>query len=71
LQEITKKLVIVKPVRDLKSRIAPSTKASSDEIRLITSFIDLLEKALHLNPEKRLTPKEALAHPFITGKFTS
>ncbi|CAM0135470.1 unnamed protein product [Umbelopsis sp. WA50703] len=70
-KEITKKLVIVKPVRDLKSRIAPSTKASSDEIRLITSFIDLLEKALHLNPEKRLTPKEALAHPFITGKFTS
>ncbi|KAJ2958970.1 hypothetical protein NQZ79_g5524 [Umbelopsis isabellina] len=71
IQETTKKMVIVKPVRDLKSRIAPSSKASPDEIRLISSFIDLLEKSLHLNPEKRLTPKEALAHPFITGKLTT
>lgn len=70
-KETTKKMVIVKPVKDLKSRIAPSSKASPDEIRLISSFIDLLEKSLHLNPEKRLTPKEALAHPFITGKFTT
>jgi serine/threonine-protein kinase PRP4 len=64
-------MVIVKPVKDLKSRLAPGSKASAEEIRLITSFTDLLEKALHLNPEKRLTPKEALAHPFITGKFTA
>jgi len=70
-KEVTKKIVIVKPVKDLKARLTPGAKASTDEIRLILSFTDLLEKALHLNPEKRLTPKEALVHPFITGKFTS
>lgn len=70
-QDVVKKMVIVKPVKDLKSRLAPGSKASAEEIRLITSFTDLLEKALHLNPEKRLTPKEALSHPFITGKFTA
>ncbi|KAH8551470.1 kinase-like domain-containing protein [Umbelopsis sp. PMI_123] len=69
-KEVTKKMVIVKPVKDLKSRLAPGSKASTEEIRLIGAFTDLLEKALHLNPEKRLTPKEALSHPFITGKLT-
>ncbi|KAI8575891.1 hypothetical protein K450DRAFT_180085 [Umbelopsis ramanniana AG] len=68
-KEVTKKMVIVKPVKDLKSRLAPGSKSSVEEIRLISAFIDLLEKALQLNPEKRLTPKEALSHPFITGKL--
>jgi serine/threonine-protein kinase PRP4 len=68
-QEVTKKMVIVKPVKDLKSRLAPGSKSSTEEIRLISAFTDLLEKALQLNPEKRLTPKEALSHPFITGKL--
>lgn len=70
-KEVTKKMVIVKPVKDLKSRLAPGSKSSIEEIRLISAFTDLLEKALQLNPEKRLTPKEALSHPFITGKLAA
>ncbi|KAJ3348373.1 U4/U6 small nuclear ribonucleoprotein prp4, partial [Kappamyces sp. JEL0680] len=34
----------------------------------LEQFIDLLDKCLDLNPDKRLTVKEALAHPFITSK---
>lgn len=29
-------------------------------------FVNLLRKMLHLNPQKRITPSEALSHPFIT-----
>lgn len=36
------------------------------EIKEVYSFIDLLDRCLNLNPEKRCTPMEALRHPFIT-----
>ena len=29
-------------------------------------FVSLLREMLHLNPQKRITPSEALSHPFIT-----
>ena len=63
-------MTIVKPTRDIKSRIlaASSTGVTEEEGRLVLAFIDFLEKCLMLSPDKRLTPKEALAHPFITGK---
>jgi len=38
-----------------------------DEMKLLTSFIDLLDKCLALDPARRITPKEALIHPFIRG----
>ncbi|KAI9276600.1 kinase-like domain-containing protein [Sporodiniella umbellata] len=67
--EIVKKITFIKPVRDVKSRImAACTSNSDEESRLIQAFIDLLDKCLILGPDKRLTPKEALMHPFITGK---
>jgi serine/threonine-protein kinase PRP4 len=60
------------PTRDLKSRLSKSAAstsgADSEELRMISHFIDLLDKCLQLNPEKRITPLEALRHPFITGK---
>ncbi|KAK7896122.1 hypothetical protein WMY93_021447 [Mugilogobius chulae] len=31
------------------------------------TFLDLITKMFHLNPEKRITPAEALRHPFITS----
>lgn len=56
----------VKPSRDLKSRLISSTKGLSEaEIKEINLFYDLLDKCLALNPEKRITPTEALKHPFI------
>uniref|UniRef100_A0A8C6V8C6 Protein kinase domain-containing protein n=1 Tax=Neogobius melanostomus TaxID=47308 RepID=A0A8C6V8C6_9GOBI len=29
-------------------------------------FVDLLQKMFHVDPDKRITPAEALSHPFIT-----
>jgi len=44
-----------------------SVKMKDDEMKLLTSFIDLLDKCLALDPARRITPKEALIHPFIRG----
>ena len=44
-----------------------SAKLKDDEAKVLTSFIDLLDKCLTLDPAKRLTPKDALVHPFIRG----
>lgn len=44
-----------------------SVKIKDDEMKLLLSFVDLLDKCLALDPSRRLTPKEALAHPFIRG----
>lgn len=55
-----------KPTRDLKSRLIGSSKGLTDaEVKEVNLFHDLLDKCLSLNPEKRITPYEALRHPFI------
>ncbi|OJD39764.1 serine threonine-protein kinase prp4 [Diplodia corticola] len=65
-KDVTRMLNFVKPTRDLKSRLISSTKGLSEaEIKEINLFYDLLDKCLALNPEKRITPTEALKHPFI------
>ncbi|KAI7867711.1 kinase-like domain-containing protein [Spinellus fusiger] len=69
-KEVIKKMTFVKPTRDIKGRVmaASSTGVTEEEGRLLLAFVDFLEKCLALSPEKRMSPKEALAHPFITGK---
>lgn len=44
-----------------------SVKLKDDELKLVMSFIDLLDKCLSLDPARRISPKEALVHPFIRG----
>jgi serine/threonine-protein kinase PRP4 len=44
-----------------------SVKLKDDESKLLLSFVDLLDKCLSLDPARRITPREALAHPFIHG----
>ncbi|KAG2301978.1 hypothetical protein Bca52824_030629 [Brassica carinata] len=39
-----------------------------EDPKMLAHFRDLLDKIFILDPEKRLTVKQALAHPFITGK---
>ncbi|KAJ3910751.1 kinase-like domain-containing protein [Lentinula edodes] len=67
--DVVKKVHLSKPVRDLRSRLMPPTsvKMKDDENKLLTSFIDLLDKCLVLDPARRITPREALVHPFIRG----
>ncbi|KAG5287577.1 serine/threonine-protein kinase prp4 [Histoplasma capsulatum G186AR] len=69
---VTKIVDFKKPTRDLKTRLmGKGSKGMSDsETKELTLFIDLLDRCLSINPEKRCTPSEALKHPFITrGKI--
>ncbi|PGH17783.1 CMGC/DYRK/PRP4 protein kinase [Helicocarpus griseus UAMH5409] len=65
---VTRVMDFKKPSRDLKTRLmGKGTKGLSDsEAKELTLFIDLLDRCLSINPEKRCTPSEALKHPFIT-----
>lgn len=59
-------LNFTKPTRDLKTRLMANVKGMNDgEIKELTLFVDLLDRCLNLNPERRCTPTEALKHPFI------
>ena len=68
-QDVVRKVHISKPTRDLRARLMPpsSVKLSDEENKLIASFIELLDRCLALDPSRRITPREALAHPFIRG----
>ncbi|KAI9007267.1 kinase-like domain-containing protein [Gaertneriomyces semiglobifer] len=68
-KEVTRKITITKPAKDLKARLMSDTSRMPDDDRLLlTQFMDLLDKALHLNPEKRLSVRDALMHPFVSWK---
>lgn len=49
--------------KDLRTLLMPS-KLPESEARKVMQLADLLEKALMLDPSKRLTPSQALKHPF-------
>lgn len=71
LQDVTKTIVITKPSRELKSRLLPPSsvqmKMKDEELKLIVDFVDLVDKCLVLDLGKRMTCREALMHPFLTG----
>ncbi|OBU01608.1 U4/U6 small nuclear ribonucleoprotein prp4 [Pseudogymnoascus verrucosus] len=65
-RDTVKTLPLAKPTRDLRTRLATGAKGlPDDEMKELNLFIDLLDKCLALNPEKRCTPAEALKHPFL------
>ncbi|KAI1345277.1 kinase-like domain-containing protein [Xylariaceae sp. FL0016] len=65
----TRTMAIVKPTRDLRTRLMAASGGMSDaENRELNHFVDLLERCLALNPDKRITPSEALKHPFFLAK---
>ncbi|KIJ25950.1 hypothetical protein M422DRAFT_38427 [Sphaerobolus stellatus SS14] len=67
--DVTRTVHMSKPTRDLRARLAHSSsqKMKDNELKMVMSFIDLLEKCLVLDPARRLTSKDALMHPFIRG----
>ncbi|OCF32866.1 CMGC/DYRK/PRP4 protein kinase [Kwoniella heveanensis BCC8398] len=70
-QDVAKTMVISKATKDLRARLLPSSsiqlKMKDDELKQILNFVDLLEKCLHLDPSRRISPRDALTHPFLTG----
>lgn len=70
-RDVVKILNFNKPTRELKPRLlAINSQMQDSEIKELNLFIDLLDKCLNLNPEKRCTPAEALKHPFIYRPVT-
>jgi serine/threonine protein kinase len=43
------------------------TGSTPDTRKKLQAFADLLEKCFTLDPDKRITAKQALAHPFISS----
>ena len=61
---------MIKPTRDLRTRLLAASGGMDDmETRELYYFVDLLERCLALNPDKRITPWEALKHPFFTQRM--
>jgi len=66
-KDVVRMLNLLKPTRDLKTRLMATAKGLGDaDLKELNLFVDLLDRCLALNPEKRLTPNEALKHPFIS-----
>lgn len=64
---VTRILDFKKPTRDLKTRLmGKDTRGLGEaEAKELALFVDLLDRCLNVNPERRCTPMEALKHPFI------
>jgi serine/threonine-protein kinase PRP4 len=58
--------------KDIKTRLlrAASKKGTTkpEQLKELGDFAELLDKCLKLDPEERLTPRQALAHRFCSGK---
>ncbi|QIW94921.1 hypothetical protein AMS68_000439 [Peltaster fructicola] len=70
-QTSMKQLTFTKVVegKDLRSRLMASAKDTSPKfVKEMQTFVDLLDRCLQLDPARRITPTEALKHPFIVGK---
>lgn len=54
----------VKVKNDLGNNLM-SAKSSTDERKLVLELRNLLERMFTLDPTKRISVREALAHPFV------
>ncbi|KAK8546934.1 hypothetical protein V6N13_099680 [Hibiscus sabdariffa] len=63
-KSIKRMILNIKP-KDISSIIVGSP---GEDPKMVANFKDLLDKIFVLDPEKRMTVTQALAHPFITGK---
>lgn len=60
-------VTILRPTKDL-GRMLLAKKGPEDDKRHVLHLRDMLESMLVLDPSKRLSVEDALAHPFVTGK---
>jgi serine/threonine-protein kinase PRP4 len=57
--------------RDMKTRVhdaARNISSGGPTVSELNDLADLLSASLHMNVEKRISPKEALAHKFFANK---
>lgn len=60
---------MVKATRDLQSELIAGQALPCDQLRKVTQLKDLLDKALAIDPAKRISLNNALTHPFIQDKI--
>lgn len=69
-QSTVRILPVVKPTRDLRTRLMTASSGMNEaEAKHLNHFHDLLDRCLAVNPDKRITPSEALRHPFFQEKI--
>lgn len=60
---------VIKSTRDLQQELIADQNLPDDQFRKVTQLRDLLEKVFALDPAKRISLNQALAHPFIQDKI--
>lgn len=56
------------PGKDLKTRLSANAKTLAPaDLKQLALFTDLLDKCLQVDPEKRISPNDALRHGFIAA----
>ncbi|XP_055688282.1 serine/threonine-protein kinase PRP4 homolog [Lutzomyia longipalpis] len=60
---------VIKATRDLQQELIADQNLPDDQHRKVTQLKDLLEKLFVLDPAKRISLNQALAHPFIQDKM--
>lgn len=70
----TSKTPVHQPVRDVTAKQFTSlddivtTRPGTAELEDTKTFLSFLKQLLHIDPSKRIKPREALKHPFMTWK---
>jgi serine/threonine-protein kinase PRP4 len=70
-REIRRTIRDARPLRDLAARVNAHARnddsLTGEERKLVAQLVDLLDKMFAYDPEKRIAPAAALAHPFLTA----
>ncbi|KAK5642870.1 hypothetical protein RI129_009037 [Pyrocoelia pectoralis] len=60
---------VVKASRDLQAELVAGQALPPDQLRKVTQLKDFLEKALSIDPAKRISLNNSLTHPFIQDRI--